>query len=182
MSLSDLLTGSTLPLRFRGYDRKTTDDLLREIESSYRVLLAERDEARASLDSAQQRVVELEHKVARHREHTQAISDALVAATQMKVEAEEAARAIKGEAKRAAAAIRRRAEQDADSIVREAESRAQAVVDEVEIGYRRSGKPKPKELGDAKERLATLMRDLLDRARKIPSDVTAEYRSPTRRD
>ena len=50
---------TTLPIAFRGYAREPVDNLLAEIEASYRPLVAERDKLRVDLAQATERVADL---------------------------------------------------------------------------------------------------------------------------
>ena len=163
MSLFDLITGSRLPINFRGYERKATDELLRAVEASYRSVVVERDECRTRMEAAEQRVAELERELAHHRAQSQAISDALVRAVRAKTESEEEAQSIKDDAQREASALRARAEREAETVVREALARAETLIQDAELGVKKRAARTEELLDESRERLALFVRDLLDR-------------------
>ena len=116
MPADDFANMPELPVSFRGYDRAATDALLGNLEESYRALLTERDDANGRVAEMETKLTELERELAEHREQSQAVSDALITAEQLKALGERDARILKEEAEREAAEIRAQAEQHADAL------------------------------------------------------------------
>jgi len=161
-----------LPVAFRGYAREETDALLRQVEESYRALVSERDDLRARLETAERERGELERELAEHRKQSRAVGDALIAAERLKAESEqeaaairargeEEAAALKAEAERERSGAREGAEREAESILREAEAKAQRLVEEVQRNLEERQHEAEHFLDDTKERLSSLVRDLL---------------------
>jgi len=174
MSAKEPETGNELPTAFRGYDREATDKLLRQVEERYNAATAEQGELRSRAERAEQRVHELEDELAAHRERTKAVGEALITAEKVKTESErEAAElrdraqleasVIREDAERQAAEARAQAERDAEAIVREAESRRESLVQEVQRSLEARQHEAEHLLDDTRERLSTLVRDLLAR-------------------
>jgi cell division septum initiation protein DivIVA len=140
-----------LPTAFHGYAREPVDKLLEEVEESYRALIAERDELRASLAVADERqsmlTSELDHHVAQER----AVADALIEAERLKMEAEHDAEGI-----------RRAADLKADAIMGEAQTRADRLVDERQQELQERSYQAENLLDDAKAKLGSLVRELLE--------------------
>ncbi|HEX7083273.1 MAG TPA: DivIVA domain-containing protein [Gaiellaceae bacterium] len=87
MSLAHLLRERELAVRPLGYDRATTDELLRAVEATLAAVIAERDRLSARLEAAER---ELEHL----RAHEGLYRDVLLAAEAVKAEAERRAEFI----------------------------------------------------------------------------------------
>lgn len=116
MPADDFANMFELPVSFRGYDRAATDALLSDLEESYRALLTERDDAKGRMAEMETKLTEFERELAEHREQSQAVSDALITAEQLKALSERDARILKEEAEREAAEIRTQAEHDAETL------------------------------------------------------------------
>jgi cell division septum initiation protein DivIVA len=181
MSVSDLLAKSSLPTSFRGYARPATDELLGEIESSYRELVDERNEARLDLDRAEARIAELESLLADHDKQRQAVSDALISAERLRAEIENQANSVKTAAETEADDIVARAEHKADAIRRDAEAQADALVGDVQRALKVRQDEAETFLHDTKEQLSSLVRDLLGRI-ESSWDLTDASRSESEPD
>ena len=116
MPADDFANIPELPVSFRGYDRAATDALLSDLEESYRALLTERDDAKSRVAEMETKLTELERELAEHREQSQAVSDALITAEQLKALGERDGQSLKDEAEREAAEIRAQAEQHAEAL------------------------------------------------------------------
>lgn len=159
-----------LPVSFRGYERKSTDDFLRNLEESFHNLSAERDTLRT-------RIEELEDEVAHYRSRSQAVADALISAqtlaaeirsnAQHRVESQlHEAESVKNSALVEAAEVRARAEREAADKEREAQARADRLFDDAQRGIREQQHEAEHILDSAKERLGALVSDLLG---KVPA-------------
>ena len=152
MPADDFANMPELPVSFRGYDRAATDALLGNLEESYRALLTERDDANGRVAEMETKLTELERELAEHREQSQAVSDALITAEQLKALGERDARILTEEAEREAAEIRARAELDAETLSAAADSHVAEVRSRAEQDAEAI-------LRDAEERRAQAERD-----------------------
>ena len=116
MPADDFANMPELPVSFRGYDRAATDAFLSDLEASYRALLTERDDAKGRVAEMETKLTELERELAEHREQSQAVSDALITAEQLKALGERDGQSLKDEAEREAAETRAQAEQHAENL------------------------------------------------------------------
>lgn len=143
MTETELDRDAALPTAFRGYARESVDSLLEEIEKGFRALVAERDELRAKLADATERLAERTTELERHAGQQQAIADALIEAERLRAEGEKQVSAMQADAMRDAADMRARLEQeghelvaaakrDVEGIQRDAELKAEAIVREAE--------------------------------------------------
>jgi len=159
---------------FRGYDRAQTDAFLQRLEDSFHKLTSERDALRSKAEEAERRAASLEQELAEHRARQQAVADALVTAQSLANEVRSAAEQevaderrdaamAKGEALQESAEIRAKAQQDAAELLREARARADRLVEDVQRGIREQQHEAEHLLDDTKERLGSLVRDLLSR-------------------
>jgi len=144
-----------LPTAFHGYARQPVDRLLEEVEESHRGLIAERDELRASLDGANERLSTLTSELDRHVGQERAVADALI-------EAEQKAKELTKTAESDAEGMRAAAELKADAILRDAQTRADRLVEETKQALEERTFQAENLLDDARARLGSLVRDLLD--------------------
>jgi cell division septum initiation protein DivIVA len=173
-----------LPVGFRGYDRTATDAVLSEFEERQSALAEERDELRRQVE-------ELVHELAQHRDRSQAVADALVTAQQVAAdlraagEVEIAEKRGEVAAERAkiaeeAQSIRAEARQEATEIVREARLRADRLIEEVVTALEAYRAETDQFVVGTRERLASLVRDLLGRipgSAPDPLPVTVEVQA-----
>jgi len=159
---------------FHGYDRAQTDAFLQRLEESFHKLTSERDALKASAEAAERRAASLETELAEHRARQQAVADALIMAQSLANEVRTAAEQevaddrrdaamAKAEALQEAAETRARAEQEAAEVQREARERADRLIEDVQRGIREQQHEAEHLLDDTKERLGSLVRDLLTR-------------------
>ena len=187
MPLEDFADARELPVSFRGYERASTDKLLRDLEEAYRALLAGRDEAKSQVAELEAQVAELERELAERREQADAVSDALIRAEQLKALSERDAQAIKEAADREAAEIRAQAEHDANMLradadceVVETRSRAAHEADElVRVGETAKAEAE-REAAETRERAerdaAAIVRDAESRAEVLVEQVQRDLR------
>src|SRR5262245_10740378 len=107
-----LIEARSLPVTFRGYERKATDDLFEELKKVLTTLVAERD-------SAQRRAEELESRFAALEQRESEITDALVVAARVQAESER-------ESKQQADERIQAAEAEANRILERARARARS--------------------------------------------------------
>jgi len=164
-----------LPVSFRGYSRDATERLVRQLEETYRALLAERDGLRARADDAEnqlgaaaRRLQELEQQLALHRGDVEAVGAAVVTAERLKAEYEREAAAMRAEAAQEAARTLSLAEQQAETIMRDASARAERLVREVEVRLQERRNETEVFLDDTRERLGAIVRDLFTRVTRGP--------------
>jgi cell division septum initiation protein DivIVA len=110
MSFETLLKERKLRVRLRGYDRRSTDDLLRAVEEALATLAAERDQLR-------RRLIEVEQEVNRFREEAHVAEEKLLAAQMAEADAVRACELLEVEAQRRA-----------ERLVAEAEARAAQII------------------------------------------------------
>jgi cell division septum initiation protein DivIVA len=174
-----------LPVGFRGYDRASTDGLLKKLEERNASLTRERDQL-------WQQVNDLTRDVEDHRKRSEAVADALVTAQRIALdlrasaEAEiaeqrrevdgmlavaeagldEQRRELEGEREKlneSANEIRAEARAEATEIVREARIRADRLIDEVLDALRAYEDDADGFLAESRTRLVSLVRELIDR-------------------
>jgi cell division septum initiation protein DivIVA len=120
--LLQLLSNRSLPVVVRGYDREATDRLFGQLEQAIG------DQGRQHSD-ALARIAELERRIADGQEREEAVTEALVVATQIRAESEREARELKAKHARDGEAIEDAATQRAEGIVTEAEAEAKRIVE-----------------------------------------------------
>jgi cell division septum initiation protein DivIVA len=163
-----------LPVGFRGYRRKETDAYVAGLHQHYTTLLREKGELQRQVDS-------LNVSVKEHEERANAVAEALVTAqliaadlragAESDIERERNELAV--ERQRLvdeAAATRAEAHQVAAEIVREARVRGDRLVEEVLSSLDEYQRETDQYLGGKRERLGSLVRDLLAR---IPGSAPA---------
>lgn len=121
--LLELLSNRSLPIAVRGYDRAATDRLFDQLEQ------AVRERVRQHAD-ALSRVGELERRIADGQEREEAVTEALVVATQIRAASEREGQEIKANYARDAVATEDEARQRAEGIVRDAETEAERIVED----------------------------------------------------
>ena len=117
------LRDRSLPIAMRGYDREATDRLLADLEQGLEATL--RSQASAFL-----RVGELERRISEGQEREEAVTEALVVATQIKAGSERQGQEIKDKYRREGEAMVEEARQKAEEIQREAEAQAETIVED----------------------------------------------------
>jgi cell division initiation protein len=128
-SLLALLGNRSLPVVRRGYDQETTDRLLSQLEAGIQQAVGQR----ASLLA---RVGELEQRIAEGQEREEAVTEALVVATQIRSDSERAGKEIEAKYQREAEAMESGAREKADAIVRDAESQAERILEDSRLKVR----------------------------------------------
>lgn len=146
---------------FRGYERRSTDELVAKLAWSSHVLTAERDGLRT-------RIEELERELEGERARSHAVADALVTAQALAAEVRAAAEREVAESLRVATAAKEDALREAEEILRAARSKADAFVAEMEQDVRDRQHEAEHVLDNTKDRLAALVRDLLERVPARP--------------
>lgn len=124
--LIQLLRDRSLPIAMRGYEREATDRLLADIEQRLEATLR-------SQASALARVAELERRISEGQEREEAVTEALVVATQIKTDSEREGQGIKDTYRREGEAMTEEARQKAGEIVREAEAQAESMLQEARL-------------------------------------------------
>jgi cell division septum initiation protein DivIVA len=122
-ALLALLSNRSLPTAVRGYDRAATDRLFDQLEQ------AVKERVRQHAD-ALSRVGELERRIADGQEREEAVTEALVVATQIRAESEREGREITAKHARDGEAIEAEAKQRAEGIVRDAEVESERIVED----------------------------------------------------
>jgi cell division septum initiation protein DivIVA len=117
------LRGRSLPIAVRGYEREATDRLLADVEQGLEATLS-------SHASTLSRLGDLERRVSEGQEREEAVTEALVVATQIKAESERQGQEIKEKYLREGEAIVEEARQKAEEIQREAEAQAVTIVED----------------------------------------------------
>ena len=112
--LVQLLTNRALPVARKGYDRDATDRLLDQLEEGLKATLRRHDEAVS-------RVGELERRLEEGHEREEAVTEALVVATQIRADSEREAEELKAKYLREAEAMKDEVKQEADEILKEGE-------------------------------------------------------------
>ena len=123
--LFKLLRERSLPVAMRGYDREATDRLLSQLEQGLEATLRQHGVTLA-------RLKDLEHRVADGQEREEAVTEALVLATQIRADSEREGKEIRDRYVSEAEAIKEAAQRRAEEVVREAETRAQTIVGDAE--------------------------------------------------
>jgi cell division septum initiation protein DivIVA len=120
--LVELLEQPSLPVAVRGYDRAATDRLHAQVLEGLRVVLQQHA-------AALSRARDLERRLTEGQEREEAVTEALVVATQIRAESEREGREIKAKYAREGEAVVDEARQKAEGIVRDAELEAERIVD-----------------------------------------------------
>ena len=187
MPADDFANIPELPVSFRGYERAATDALLSDLEESYRALLTERDDAKSRVAETETKLTELERELAEHREQSQAVSDALITAEQLKALGERDGQSLKDEAEREAAEIRAQAEHDAETLraaadnevseVRAAAQRqAEAILREADVAKADTEQQAAETLARAEREADGVLREAEARAESLVEEVRRELR------
>jgi cell division septum initiation protein DivIVA len=169
----------SIPVGFRGYDRTATDAVLAALEKHSSELARERDELTAKVD-------ELLRELEQRRSLEQAVADALVsaqmAAGDIRLAAErevsERRREVEEEREKLVeegTAIRATARREATEIVREARLRAERMIEEVLAALEELQHETDVFVGGTRERLSTLVGDLLQR---LPGSAPEQPAAP----
>ena len=124
--LLELLEQRSLSVGVRGYDRAETDELLGKLEEGLKATLQQHAASLA-------RVGELERRIAEGQGREEAVTEALVLATQIRADSEREGKELKDKLELEGQAIKREAERTADEIVNKAETEAAAIVGEARI-------------------------------------------------
>jgi cell division septum initiation protein DivIVA len=118
-----LLSNRSLPVGMRGYEREATDRLLSQVEQAFRETLRQHAAAVSRAD-------DLERRIAEGREREEAVTDALVVATQIRSDSEREGKQLKAKYLQEAETEAEASRQRAAEVVREAESQAEAILEE----------------------------------------------------
>jgi len=152
-----LLSNRSLPVGMRGYEREATDQLLSQVEEAFRETLRQHAAAVSRAD-------ELERRIADGREREEAVTDALVVATQIRSDSEREGKEIKArylqEAEAEADASRQRAAQ----AIRDAESQAEGILEEARSkvrGFQQEIRQAEQLAGQARTRLKDFLESML---------------------
>lgn len=121
--LVELLKDRSLPTAVRGYDREATDRLVSELKSGLQEAVRRGEANRARAD-------ELERRIAENQEREEAVTEALVVASQIRTASEREGQDLKAQYAREGEAIEEGARQRAEEIVRDAEIEAGRMVDD----------------------------------------------------
>ena len=151
-----LIDERSLPIAFRGYDRKATDGLFDELKTILTTLLSERGVAQA-------RVEELESRLPAVQEKEKEITEALIVASRVRADSEREGKELKAKYEREAEARLQAAAAEAEKILGEAKSRAHAFEqqarDAEQLGVR------------AREQLTTFLESLLTEIERRGTDL-----------
>jgi cell division septum initiation protein DivIVA len=151
------LKGRSLPIVMRGYDREATDRLLADLEQGLEATLR-------SQASALSRLGELERRISEGQEREEAVTEALVVATQIKSDSERQGQEIKETHRREGEAMVEDARQRAEEIRREAEAQAETIVEDARSkaqGFERDIRETEQLAVEARGRLRGFLESLL---------------------
>jgi cell division septum initiation protein DivIVA len=121
--LVELLERRSLPASVRGYDREATDRLLAQLDEGLKAVLQQQA-------AALSRASDLERRLSEGHEREEAVTEALVVATQIRADSEREAKELKERYAQEGEGIKQEAQRRADEILRDAESQAQSIVGE----------------------------------------------------
>jgi cell division septum initiation protein DivIVA len=123
--LAELLEQRSLPQAVRGYDRAATDRLLAQLDEGLKFVLQQQT-------ATQSRMSDLERRIAEGQDREEAVTEALVLATQIRGESEREAKEIRERYVSEGEGIKEEAQRRADAVLREADTRAQAILGDAE--------------------------------------------------
>ena len=156
--LVELLEQRSLTVGVRGYDRGATDRLLAQLDEGLKVVVLQQA-------ATQSRLSDLERRIADGQGREEAVTEALVLATQIRGESEREGKEIRDRYVSEAEGIKEEAQRRADEVVRQAETRAQTIVGEAEANVHAFDQ----QIHDAQElaqrvrsHLITFLRSMLD--------------------
>lgn len=151
-----LIDERSLPIAFRGYDRKATDGLFDELKTYVTTLLSEHG-------ATQARVAELEKQLPAAQEKEKEITEALLVASRVRGESEHEGKELRAKYEREAEARLKAAAAEAEKILNEAKSRAHAFEEEArdaeQLGVR------------TREQLTTFLESLLTEIERRGRDL-----------
>ena len=124
--LVQLLADRSLPVAVRGYDRAKTDQLLSQIDEELKTTLQRYNQAMS-------RVSDLERRLAEGQDREEAVTEALVLATQIRADIEREGKELRDKYTLEGEAIKDEAQRRADEIVKEAEANARSIVGDAEL-------------------------------------------------
>jgi cell division septum initiation protein DivIVA len=119
----ELIEQHSLPVAFRGYDRKTTDGLFDQLKTTLATVESERAVAHA-------RVGELESRLKAVQEREKEITEALLLASRVRGESEREGKELKAKYEREAEALGAASKQAADERLRAAAAEADKILGE----------------------------------------------------
>jgi len=155
--LTRLLKDRSLPEAKRGYDKAATDELLGRLEQGIEATL--RDHA-----AALERVGALERRIAEGQEREEAVTEALVVATQIKADSEREAEEVKAKRLRDAEEEAAQVHQRAAETLKEAEAQAESILDDARLkvrGFQQEIRDTEQLAIDARNRLRAFLESLL---------------------
>jgi cell division septum initiation protein DivIVA len=123
--LIELLEQRSLPAAVRGYDRAATDRLLAQFDEGLKVVLQQQA-------AAQLRLSDLERRIAERQDREEAVTEALVLATQIRADSEREGKELRDKYTSEAEAIKDEAQRRADEILKEAEASARSIIGDAE--------------------------------------------------
>jgi cell division septum initiation protein DivIVA len=123
--LIEILEQRSLPLGVRGYDRSATDRLLAQLDEGLKVVLQQQT-------AAQSRLSDLERRIAERQDREEAVTEALVLATQIRADSEREGKELRDKYTSEAEAIKDEAQRRADEILKEAEASARSIIGDAE--------------------------------------------------
>jgi cell division septum initiation protein DivIVA len=124
-SVVQLLADRSLPVAMRGYDRSKTDQLLSQLDEGLKSSLQRYNQAMS-------RVSELERRLTEGQEREEAVTEALVLATQIRADSEREGKELRDKYTSEAEAIKDEAQRRADEILKEAEASARSIIGDAE--------------------------------------------------